>query len=331
MKAKTIFLAFIALVLTLNSLGLSAVTALAAEEDRVLTQAIVFGKEYDIVLEGKVGFYTASSAMSGNLRMELITPDSTRAFKDTQMSFIQDWVDISLRDADGKVLTQVYGVMYLYFNLSEADRKLYDEGRLNIYRWVGDEDSKKDWELCATQIFMKNENKPHGRLVCAINKFDTYTMALQPERRSSIIDGQTMTQLLVFGREYDAYLGANGVYTPRSAFSGRLEMIQNIPNNTKPFTGMTFQGNWSDVRIYNNSNGKAFARAYGLIYVYFNLTPEQRSMYDKGKLSIYHWDEADAKWEVCPVVLFLKGENKPNGRMACVIKEFGLYTLAAKP
>lgn len=331
MKAKTIFLAFFALVLALNSIGLSAINVKAADEARSLTQAIVFGKEYDVILDGKVGIYTASSGHSGTLGLDLLTPDATMPFKDTQMQFVGDWVKVSLKDAENKEMTQVYGVMYLYFNLTEATRKLYDEGRLSIYRYVGDDDVKKDWEICATQIFMKNDNKPYGRLACALNKFDHYTLALQPLGRSSVVDGQRLLQNFVFGKEYDAYLGSTGVYTPRSAFTGRMELTQSAPTTTKPFTGMTFQGTWQDIRIYNNSNGKAFARAYGLIYVYFNLTPDQRSLYDKGKLSIYHWDEADAKWEVCPVVLFLKGENKPNGRLACVIEEFGLYTMAAKP
>jgi hypothetical protein len=325
MKPKTFFLAFLALVMALNSLGLTFSGALAA--DPTLSKKVVFGKEYDEVVDGKVGVYMPSSAFDATLGLTLTTPDSSKPFKDTQMKFVQRWANISMTRTNGKQFDQVFGLIYLYFNLTEADRKLYDEGRLSIYRYIAED---KDWKACDALVFLKNENKPNGRLACVISKFGQYTLAESPTGRNSAIEGETLVQRVQYSREYDFAINSTGVYTPKSAYTGRLELTQSDPDGKKPFAGMTFQGKWMDLRIYN-STGKVQTRAYGLIYAYFNLTADQRTLYDKGKLSIYTWNESDAKWVACPVVVFLKGENKPNGRLACVIKEFGLYTLAAKP
>jgi hypothetical protein len=327
MKLNKFFLAFVALLIAVNGAGLIWLPAQAAAE--TLTKKFEFGKEYDVSFgqTNVIGMYTPSSAYNGTLEMIMNPPDASRPFKATGMQFVGQWVDVSMLKTGGGEFTQVAGLLYLYFNLTAADRKLWDEGRLGIYRHVAED---KDWEACEVQVFLKNENKPNGRLACVLSDFGMYTLASAPTGNASEIIGETLSQRVEFSKRYDLWIGIQGIFMPRSAFNGRLEYTVSNADNTKPFTNMAFESKWVDLRMYNSS-GKAFSRAYGLNYVYFNMTAAQRTQWDKGKLSIYHWDETDGKWEACPVVILLKNENKPNGRLACVIKEFGLYTMASKP
>jgi len=136
----------------------------------------------------------------------------------------------------------------------------------------------------------------------------------------------TVTKPLVYQKSLDIYLGKGGVYFPSSHYTGKAVLTRIEPENTKK---LTFTQRWSDIRLFD-SGGKEFKPVYGYVYVYFNLSADDRTAWDKGKLSIYHYNATKKVWDECETQL-LAGKNAPHGRVRfLLIDEFGLYGVAVK-
>ena len=92
---------------------------------------------------------------------------------------------------------------------------------------------------------------------------------------------------------------------------------------------LLFTQPWLDIRV-RDSAGAEFKKIYGIIYVYFNLSSEDRTAWDQGKLSIYYYDALKKSWQECPSRL-LAEKGSQNGRVSCMITEgFGRYGMATK-
>jgi hypothetical protein len=127
------------------------------------------------------------------------------------------------------------------------------------------------------------------------------------------------------GENWDVYLGRGGVFFSNSVFSGQAQVTRMDPNPSKSGK-ITFFPRWLDARLYVDN--KEVKQARGLVYVYFNLDNQLRKAWDNGKLHIYQYIPNTGKWQICQVEMLVKTKQVPQGRLACVISEFGLYGMA---
>lgn len=135
-------------------------------------------------------------------------------------------------------------------------------------------------------------------------------------------------QNVKFGDRADVYRGNAGLFTPRSNYTGVLRVVRYWLNESVAQRGLFFEDSLLEVGFYD-SKGKLFKDVYGLNYVYFNLNRDTRKAYDADKLNIYFYNENSKRWEACDIQMLITTKNKPNGRIACIAEDFGLYGLAS--
>jgi hypothetical protein len=137
---------------------------------------------------------------------------------------------------------------------------------------------------------------------------------------------KTITQKITGGAREDVGLGRSGVFMPSSAYTGELTLTRNEFKTTKignlrftePAIAVSLiAGGTSDVK-----------KVTGVVYVYFKLLPWERRLWDEGTASIYQLDSETGKWVACANVRLVSGKNSPNGRLACVMTEFGTFAMA---
>ena len=133
---------------------------------------------------------------------------------------------------------------------------------------------------------------------------------------------ESISKTLVYQKPLDISLGKGGVYFPSSNYTGTAVLSRIEPIDTKQ---ITFSQRWADIHLYDKS-GKEFKNVYGYVYVYFNLNVEDRAAWNKGKLSIYHYNEVKKTWDETETQL-LTYKNVPHGRVKVLLQEFGLYGL----
>lgn len=133
------------------------------------------------------------------------------------------------------------------------------------------------------------------------------------------------TFTLTLEQPEDVFLGKGGVFMVSSSYNGYAVISRWEPYGLK-HPGLKFVDRWIEFRIYGQDT-EEFEILYGFNYVYFNLTNAQRQLWNSDDLRIYHYDESTAKWVECPTYL-VANENSPNGRLTCVMTEFGFYGLA---
>jgi hypothetical protein len=128
------------------------------------------------------------------------------------------------------------------------------------------------------------------------------------------------------GTNADVYLGRGGVFFSNSVFSGVAQVTRMDPDQSHSSGKLRFFPRWLDARLYVDN--EEIKQARGLVYVYFNLDNQLRKAWDDGKLHIYQYVQKTGKWEMCQVELLVKTKYVPQGRLACVISNFGLYGMA---
>ena len=138
---------------------------------------------------------------------------------------------------------------------------------------------------------------------------------------------ETVVKPLVFEKPADIYLRKGGVYFSSSNYTGeaRLTRFQAVGVYLKK--NLEFVQPLTEIRA-NSSSGVEFKTLWGIVYVYYNLTSEQRAAWTKGDLSIYQYDPIKKTWSSCPSLL-VQDESTKFGRLACVIPAFGVYGLAS--
>lgn len=139
-------------------------------------------------------------------------------------------------------------------------------------------------------------------------------------------ESDSITRSLIREKPLDISIGKGGVYFPSSSYSGYVILTRVKPENTKE---LRFTQRWTDIHVFESS-GKEINSVYGYVYIYFNLNSEDYVAWNKGKLSIYHYNESKKAWEACETQL-LASKNAPYGRVRFLITdEFGRYGLAIK-
>jgi len=137
----------------------------------------------------------------------------------------------------------------------------------------------------------------------------------------------TRQQHVTTGNSEDIYLGNAGIYLPNSNYTGTVTLERYDPAKSNTVKNIQFTQQLLEVTV-TNSQGNQLSQVSGLNYVYFNLDEQSRSAYDKGELAIYHYNPQQEAWVQCQYPLLISDKNKPYGRMACIILNFGLYGVA---
>jgi hypothetical protein len=132
---------------------------------------------------------------------------------------------------------------------------------------------------------------------------------------------------LDFEERYDIYKGNAGLSSPDSRYTGYVWLARHLINESVRQRGVDFAQELVEVQIFDNDDD-AFERVFGFNYLYFNLTSAERRAYDDGDLSIFFYNPDERAWEPCEVEVLVTTKNGRNGRLSCVISEFGLYGLA---
>jgi hypothetical protein len=140
-----------------------------AEEERISTTRVVFEERQD-AYQGGAGLYMPSSNYTGWLELERIMPADTNV--NSKLRFQQDLIRVGVYDSKMRLFDNVWGFNYLYFNLTSATRRLYDQGKLDIYYY---DTGKKAWQPCGVQVFVNKGY--HGRLSCVISNWGLYALA----------------------------------------------------------------------------------------------------------------------------------------------------------
>jgi len=132
---------------------------------------------------------------------------------------------------------------------------------------------------------------------------------------------------LTYQQAEEVFLGKGGVFMPSSNYTAVATI-----NRWNPYGldrgGLRFVERWIEFRIYD-SNSDPFTRLWGVNYVYFTLNNSQLRLWNADDLSIYYYNENTLTWVECPTWL-VGHKNAPNGRLTCIMPNFGYYGLAIK-
>jgi hypothetical protein len=134
---------------------------------------------------------------------------------------------------------------------------------------------------------------------------------------------------LIMDEPAEAFLANAGVFMPSSSYDGIAIISRQVPTYRNPDEGMSFVDRWLTFYI-NAPYGVQANLLYGINYAYFNLNETTRLMWDQGTLQIYYYAPMYYEWTVCNT-FFIADKNKPYGRVACIMPDFGMYGLVNQP
>ena len=169
MKARNVIYPLIALLIALGAVGNAWRVAFASEPVDSADFFITYLEEEEIFL-GKGGVYMPSSAYTA---VAVINRWDTHGINHKGLKFVERWIEFRIYDYYTTPFDFLYGFNYVYFNLTDLERKKLDAGSLSIYYF--NENTYK-WEECWTYLVV-DENPPNGRATCVMPGFGYYGLA----------------------------------------------------------------------------------------------------------------------------------------------------------
>jgi hypothetical protein len=171
MTARKILQFLLVSVITVGALGFGWLPSVSANgTKKTITQKITAQAREDIFL-GRSGVFFPSSAYTGELTLTRTDPKSGSV---AGLRFTEPFIEVSL-STDGKSeIKNVTGVVYIYFKLLSWERRMWDEGTVDIYQL---DPKTGKWVICPNQQLVAGKNSPHGRLACVMTEFGTFAMA----------------------------------------------------------------------------------------------------------------------------------------------------------
>lgn len=130
------------------------------------------------------------------------------------------------------------------------------------------------------------------------------------------------------GNSEDIFQGNAGIFMPTSNYTGTVTVERYDPSKSNTVKNIQFTQQLLKVTV-SDQQGNPITQVTGLNYVYFNLDEQSRSDYNNGNLAIYHYNPQLQSWVQCQYPVLITDKNRPYGRMACIIQNFGLYGVAA--
>lgn len=294
---------------------------------------ITFQQRVDI-FSGEGGVFMPSSNYLGFVAINRIHPDQLPRPED--LDFLQDGLEFRIFDDQGSQFRTALGFMYVYFNLNDHTRALFNEGRLAIHFF---NPATNDWQLCRHPVFIGTTNLPHGRLSCVALNFGIYGLAEtppppppdvvvpRPPEVPAVVRDADAFRRVAFQERTEVFSGNGGVFLPSSGYLGFLTVDRPGPADLPQApANLTFAQRGLEYQAYDNQ-GNRIARVFGLNYVFFNLDSRTRTAFNQGDLAIYFFNPATNSWQSCQHPVFLGATNPPHGRLACVATNFGLFSL----
>jgi hypothetical protein len=169
MKARHIIFPLVAFLIAFGSIGNAWGVAFAREPNDSANFFITYLEEEEVFL-GKGGVYMPSSAYSA---VAVINRWDPYGIDHQGLKFVERWIEFRIFAYDTTPFEFLYGHNYVYFNLTDLERKKWDAGGLSIYYY--NENTNK-WEECWTYLVL-DENPPNGRATCVMPGFGYYGLA----------------------------------------------------------------------------------------------------------------------------------------------------------
>lgn len=171
MDCKRVFLFLAALLIAFGALAGTWASGLALEPRESATFPLTFQQPEEVFL-GKGGVYMVSSSYTGYATISRWEP---YGIKHSALRFVDRWIEFRIYAQDTEAFETLLGFNYVYFNLTNAQRQMWNSDDLSIYRYV---ESTGKWEVCPTYL-VANENLPNGRLTCVMTGFGIYGLATE--------------------------------------------------------------------------------------------------------------------------------------------------------
>jgi len=129
------------------------------------------------------------------------------------------------------------------------------------------------------------------------------------------------------GQTVEFTAGRAGVSFVLSSFDGTVKITRRSTNKAPGEEKPRFTQNLLDVRL-TDKDGKTVTHVLGSVYIYFKVRQKDIRMWEQGELSIYLFDTWKQEWVPCRTYAVRDGSSISN--LACRIRVFGLYGVAAK-
>ncbi len=169
---KNAFLALTAVFICSGLLGARVTQGFAMEEFSSANFELAADEPAEVYL-GRGGIYMVNSAYNATAVINRIKPNKL-IHPHQNLEFVDRWIDFSIYDDFGIAYQTLWGLNYVYFNLTYDHREFWEEGLLSIYYW---DPMQLKWIVCPS-FLVSDENLPHGRIVCVMQKFGTYGLAM---------------------------------------------------------------------------------------------------------------------------------------------------------
>jgi hypothetical protein len=305
-----------------------------AVRDADASTRITFQQRVDI-FSGEGGVFMPGSNYLGFVAINRIHPDQLPRPGD--LDFVQDGLEFRIFDDQGSQFRTALGLMYVYFNLNDHTRALFNDGRLAIHYF---NPAINEWQLCRHPVFIGTTNLPQGRLSCVALNFGIYGLAETPPPPPpdvvvpppppavpAVAAEADAFRRVDFQQRAEVFSGNGGVFLPSSNYLGFLTIDRPHPADLPqaPAT-LDFAQRGLDYRAFDNQ-GNRIPRVFGFNYVFFNLDSRTRTAFNQGDLAIYFFNPDANAWQPCQHPVFFGTTNPPHGRLACVATNFGLFSL----
>ena len=147
------------------------------------------------------------------------------------------------------------------------------------------------------------------------------------EKKSAIYD-------ITAGQSADLWLGNEGLYMPSSVYTGKVILFRPAEADLKSPRALLEKDEIGEASRFLEvsvlgSDGKEIQLLHGFVYVYFNLNSIENSLWDKGQLAIYRYDEGKHSWSECVANNLV--DKGAHGRLACLAPQSSLYALVLLP
>ena|SRR3990172_5481120 len=152
----------------------------------------------------------------------------------------------------------------------------------------------------------------------AVNFAETFAQEDGERRKQRFVE-------IVKGKDYDISIGNAGLFLEDARMEGELRMtvLQWTNRGWQQFTQRVV-----DFRVVDES-GRHLDTVFGFVRVYFELSLVERRLWeeDTSNMSIWVRNEAVGGWTKCRTRLEDSPQH-PQGRLSCLIDQFGVYGLA---
>lgn len=140
--------------------------------------------------------------------------------------------------------------------------------------------------------------------------------------------GKVKLKDIVYGKSYDVALGQGGVYIPSSGMTAELRLKKITPHHQLVFTNYpNFTSKWWEVQFYKGDE-RVRELYTSLTYVYFTLSRKEYRAWTEGRLTVYHYSEAQRDFVECTTIVMAKKSGR--NRLGCIAYLPGIYALGEK-